>query len=608
MPVSLARRGVWAVVAVVVLIILVVAGLPLVASTQIVRDRIAYQMSAWTGYRVRLDEAPRIRIWPSFEAVLDDVTLLDWNETEPHAVLDAERIEVNLSALAALRGEVVFTAMRFIRPVVRLREEGGRLSMPTPQQWGRLARSIDTAKQAVMTAPNSPDTRVLPNDSFGVVEFVDGRITAGSGETRNDIVTSLTGTLDWPSLNRQATLSAKGIWHGESISVSASSAQPLILLGGGAAPVTLSLQAAPANASFKGTASLTGDNFVDGQLSVAAPSLNRLIEWTRANLPIAGRIGPVSVTSRLVGDMRRIKFENTTLDLDSSTGKGVVDMNFDNGRPLIAGTLAFDTLNLGALINAFSPLDAAIPSGRGTPVKMKGGGIDFDLRFSAVNATYGKAALTNVAAAIKVRDGLVTFDVSDATAFGGRMQFGMRADQAATSVEISMMGEQIDADKLPAGVGYKALTPQAKANFTLMLKGKGRDFETVLQTADGSFSASCGKGTVTGLNLDAFLKSSEEGGFFPLVAFEEGSLPIEGAEVKASIVKGIAQIDEAEARSGPYLLALDGLVPFAGRGLALYGSLTAPKGTDPRLEAPLTFFVGGSWSTPFVAAFSAKGE
>jgi len=606
MPISLARKSILAAVAVGILVILIVAVLPLVASTQIVRDRIAYQMSVWSGYRVRLDSTPEIRVWPAFQAVLHDVTFLDWNAEEPHTLLDAERVDLDLSALAALSGNVVFTRMHLIRPVLRLQQEGGKLRIPAPQDWGRLARSVSAARQIVSAAPAAPDTDALPSYSFGVVKVTDGRIVAAEGEEQSDVVTSVSGTLDWPSLNRKASLSATGIWHGESISLTASSAQPLILFGGGNASVELSLQSTPAALSFAGAANLANTNFVDGQLSVSAPSVSRLLEWMHVRSLVAGRLGALSLEARVVGDTNRLKLEQAALNLNSSAGKGLLDIGFGNGRPTIAGTLAFDTLDLQTLSSAFNPISPALKRVDGAG--LNGTGLDFDLRFSVANATYGGAAFSNVAAAAKMRDGLATFDISDATAFDGQIQFGVRADRTGAEelVEISMMGEDIDASGLATALGHQALIPQGRGTFSLMLRGKGQDFETVLQNADGSLSATLGKGSIPGVTLEAFLERSAEGDFFPLADLGGSSLPIDGAELKASVIKGVVQIDKAEAQSGQHRISIDGLVPLAGRGLALYGTLSAPQDADPRFTSPLTFFVGGSWSAPFVASFQTR--
>ncbi|UUP18435.1 AsmA family protein [Nitratireductor thuwali] len=603
---TLARKGVWAASAAVVLALLVVFGLPVIASTQIVRDSVASQMSAWSGYRVRLDETPQIQVWPAFRAVLHDVSLADWNPGDPAPVVEAERIEIDLSALAALRGDVVFTKMRLIRPLIRLRPGEDGYTLPAPKGWGKLARSVEAARALVSSAPASPDLQGLPNDVFGTIEIVEGRLIAqGSGE-HTDLMTSITGQLDWPALNRQASLSASGIWHGESVKIAASSAQPLILLGGGSAPVDVSIQSAPANATYKGTASFAGDSFIDGQISLAAPSLNRLMEWTHALTFAGNRVGPVTLSAQVTGDQRRLKFENAAIGFNGSGGKGLLDVSLGNGRPAVAGTLAFDALDLRALLNAFNPFSRTVMAD-GREQHLRIGGFDVDLRLSSTTAALGSVKLSGVAAAVKVKDGLETFDVSDASAFGGNLQFGMRADRtgAQDMIELRMTGEQIQTGEFGAAFGLERLVPQAQGSFSLMVRGTGSDLETVLQGADGSFTATLGKGTVPGLDMTRFLALSQEGDFFPLAALSEGTLAIDNAELRATITKGVAQIDRADARSGPYAISLDGLVPIAGRGLALYGTLGHAQNEAAAPPAPLMFFVGGSWSAPFIASFHA---
>ncbi|RUU08431.1 AsmA family protein, partial [Mesorhizobium sp. M6A.T.Ca.TU.002.02.2.1] len=146
---SLIRRGIWAIGVAVLVTALAVAALPLVASTRIVRDRIAWEMSAWSGFRVTIDGAPRIEVWPNFRAILADVTLSQWTETDAPPVIEAERVEVNLSAMAALRGDVVFSTARLIRPTIRVQRAANGLFLPALPSGGRITRSIDTARAVV---------------------------------------------------------------------------------------------------------------------------------------------------------------------------------------------------------------------------------------------------------------------------------------------------------------------------------------------------------------------------------------------------------------------------------------------------------------------------
>ncbi|KFB11105.1 AsmA family protein [Nitratireductor basaltis] len=598
---SLARKAAWSTGIVVVIALLLMVGLPLIASTQIVRDGIANQMSSWSGYRVRLDDTPEIEVWPTFRAVLNDVTLLDWNTRDPQPVVEAVRVEVELSALAALRGDVVFTRMRFIRPLVRLHGDRRGYHLPSPRDWGRLARSVEQAEQMVAQNGEAPAARALPDDPLGAIEFVDGRVIGAQSGTTQELITSLSGTLDWPALNRQASLNAKGIWRGEAVDVQVSSAQPLLLLAGSSAAVDLSVRSSPLNLSFKGTANLSGVDFFDGDLSASTPSLGRVMEWMQGVPAGANRVGPVSIAARMTGQNDRLKFENAALTVDESSAKGLLEIAFEQGEPSISGTLAFDQLNLRSTLNTFAASHVAVAArdGEGSVDQR----INVDMRFSVVNATYGSIALANVAAAAKSRDGLATFDISDATAFGGSLQMGLRVDRTGSfdTLEVSFSGEQVDTAMLAQKLQVSALLPRARGSFSLSLKGTGRTLDEILSSADGNITAEFGKGEIPGIHLPSFMQLSERGDFFALSEISEGALPVDTARLKATVRRGVADIETAEARSPSHVLELDGLVPFAGRGLALYGTLTDERTPE---AAPLMFFVGGSWASPFIAAFN----
>ena len=205
------RRGVLVLGIAALAVAALLVALPFIASNRIVRDRIALEMSAWSGYRVSIGAAPDIRIWPDFGAVLTEVSLTPRDSPDGQPVIEAERVEVELSPLAALRGDVVFSTARLVRPILRLRKTSSGTFMPVPPGGGRIAASIDTARRVVAESPGAPDHGSLPADVFGKVEFLDGTILAGDAA----IVTGLAGKVEWPALNRPGSAKAEGMWRGE---------------------------------------------------------------------------------------------------------------------------------------------------------------------------------------------------------------------------------------------------------------------------------------------------------------------------------------------------------------------------------------------------------
>ena len=79
-------------------------------------------------------------------------------------------------------------------------------------------------------------------------------------------------------------------------------------------------------------------------------------------------------------------------------------------------------------------------------------------------------------------------------------------------------------------------------------------------------------------------------------------MAIDRAEIRATLAEGAARIEKAEARIGERVLALSGVIPYVGGGLALSGAVARPDtASGDATTAEASFFVGGSWSAPFVS-------
>src|SRR5690606_34853923 len=203
-----------------------------------------------SGYRVALGEAPELEVWLAFRATLRDVSFHEWSG-ESQAVLEADRLDVSLSPLAAVRGRIEMSAISMYRPSLRLARTETSLELPASPGGGRIVQAIHTAKRLITADPKNPDVTSLPSDAFGTVEFSDGKIAVVNGDNVESL-TNLSGKITWPALNRTLRVTANGVWRGESVNVEASAATPLILMGGGNGDLTASLKSALVEASFEG--------------------------------------------------------------------------------------------------------------------------------------------------------------------------------------------------------------------------------------------------------------------------------------------------------------------------------------------------------------------
>lgn len=581
--------------------LLLLVALPWIASTQIVRDRIAFELSAWSGHRVELGEAPSIVIWPTFQARLVDVALYDWSQPEGEPVLEAEAAEIDLSAFAALRGDVVFSAMRLQRPRLRI-------AVPEPArakalESGVVGRAVVSARKVVDANPAAPDTSKLPGDAFGTIEFVDGQVVIEEHGRETELITSLSGRLAWPSLNRAAELSASGIWRGENVTLEASSAQPLLLMAGGNTATKLNVTSNLVNASFDGSASLAPEPFLDGTISMSSPSLRRMLEWSQTEISPGAAVGEASLSAHVTGGASRLKFENVQLALGGSTGVGVLEASYAEGNPALTGTLDFETLDFASFLTAFSPLAAGRGNLESEIDTSFSDEITLDLRLSAAAASIHSIAVEDLAAVVQVKPGLAAFDISDATIFGGTLQTGLRIERSpgGNKVDMRLLATEVNAAELAAALGSERLSLEGPVDISVLLEGTGHDWKEVLGAAEGTISATMGAGTIRGFDLARFRESLSKGDFFSLLAVAEGTQALEGARIKATVRDGAAYIEQADFLLDGNLLSLDGVIPLVSRALLLSGDITARSAGGAGQQRRASFYVGGGWEAPIVS-------
>jgi AsmA protein len=603
---ALLRRAMWAGVAAIAAASALVLALPFIASTRLAGERIAEDMRAWSGLDVAVAEAPRIRFWPALQADLTGVTL---SLPDGGAALTAERVEIELSALAALAGNVDFSTARFIRPTVRLAEGSGMPALPPDS---RLGGAIRQARDIVLENRLTPDRSRLPDDDFGIVEFSEGRLVRMSGGVEEEIASGLDGKLDWQTLSGRAAIKASGAVRGEPASIDISTGNAMLLLGGAGTQVTLALKSAPMTIAFDGTASLGDSPYADGRASLSTPSARKLMEWPTAAGADNPAPSPITLEGDINGDPARVRLENAAVTVDGRAARGELDLSLSGKRPKLSGSLAFDTLDLAAFLKAFTPFDAtaqaaprAIDEGFGADFGADfAGRLDLDLRLSAARASVGAFEMADFAATTRIDEGIAAFDISDASIFGGGVQAGLRFDRTGGGLhaEMRVLASDIDGGALGAASGLAAVVPQAPASLSLILKGDGASWAALMASAGGSFTADFGQGTIPGLDVDGLVARAKAGVPFPLAEVAAAS-SIGSMHVKATVAAGRAKVERSEIRSPLNRVTVSGSVGLANGMLALRGTAEPPARALPGsagTPSATTFLIDGIWSAATV--------
>ncbi len=605
MPVSVIKKGLIGISIAVLIVALAVAALPFLISTTVMRDRIAQEIGTWSGYRVGLGAVPEITLLPSPRAVLKNVTLSRWGAGDAPPVIRSERVEIDLSPFAALRGRVSFSAVTLTRVQIRLeRRSDASYGLPLPT-GGRFMRAVTIARDAVAADPSNPDISQFPAETIGNITIRDGRLMAGDD---TELLSSFNGELSWPALNRRAIFNGNAIWHGETVSVDATANQFLVLLAGGIAPLNLKLSATPLSVSFDGAASISDLAFIDGNVELSSPSLRRTLEWFRTEIQPGEAIGAVALVARASGDFQRLKLDDAEITLGGNTGIGALNYTFNKAVPELAGTLAFDRLDLKSFVSAFTELPIGSGARQSEIDTAFVDQINLDLRLSASEATAGQISLSSVAATANIKEGLAVFDISDSTAFSGNVQAGFRIDRkdGNNHGEVRLLASDVDAAAFTRALGQPRLVPEATGTISVILKGPIANWDSIPETASGSIVAKFGAGRIVGLDFSTFLDRVAKEGFFSLGSVSDGSLTIEQAELKATVAQGVAQLEKAEVTTTEGTIALAGIIPYLGRSLALSGAISSPPeeggGDEDAIPQSATiFFAGGSWDNPFIS-------
>lgn len=607
----------------------ILVALPYLVSTDLIRARLIQEISNWTGYTVESRQSPQISFFPVFSASLGDLTIRNpWQAEGAAPFMQAERIEVDLSLISALMGNIEFTETKIVRPrfvidepIKSLSEIGEALA----KSDGRIGDVVREARAAVEADPAKPDMSAVSSQPFGRVRLEDAMVTFirpinGAEEQ----ISSISGVFDWPQTSGAASFRGRAIWHGEETEIDSSATRALLLLAGGTSPLQVNLSSTPLTLSFSGSANISRDQFYEGTLSLTSPSLRRTLEWSKmASIPGAP-IGSFALDASVSGSANRVKLDGMTATLNDNPAQGGIEIVLNEGAPSITGTLAFETLDLHSVFSGFMPLpngsadtDAVIDTAF---LKQ----LNLDLRLSTQKATLGSVNLSKVAATAQIRNGRAIFDIGEASAFDGSVAASFQlADEGdgATLGELRLNGTDVNSTAIASLLRLGNRFELGKGMVSLVLRGPISRWSSAMANAKGTLTMRFGEGQIRSIDLNSLLSKAKTDRFFSLNEKTDAWLAFDRLEIKANITDGVAALEAAQIQNKSGTLNFAGIVTLIGRSLALTGDFATPvpaaapaEGTAPDAPKPeptfnhTRFFIGGSWDNPFISPIIPPGN
>ncbi|WP_394690719.1 AsmA-like C-terminal region-containing protein [Hoeflea sp.] len=593
----------------------IAVSMPLAVSSGVVRDRLERDIGAWAGHAVSLGDAPSLDFWPTPTITLDNVVISPATFADGDPIMRADSIVANFNLFSAIAGAPSFTEFRLIRPTFNLELYPDGTSNWSSSQ-GQLAQGIKSAlarHQAEQAGEPIPASAIIPDSAaLGTVTIEDGTLRwirdPGAEAER---LTAINGSLAWTAPTAPARADITAIFRGEQMMLNGSTSAPLLFLGKNTAPVELQLSSSPLTLEFNGSASLGPDLYGSGALSLFSPSVRRTLEWSGADIKPGEALGALELTAQLSAEPTRAKLDDLIIMIDANRGIGVLDLELhEDTPPMIAGTLAFNSLDIASFLQAFTPLPrggADIASTIDTRFLRE---IGLDLRLSAQSASFGPVVLSNLAAAARVEQGRANFDVGDATAYGGsligRIAVSEKGIDGGLDIQLSTrntnFGQFFDA------AGLSGPLPRGTGSLDIELTSPYPTWATALTDLTGELRLALDAGFVPGFNVLKFRELAATERFFDLAQLGASArFAFETARFEAMIAAGEADLKVAELVGPEQTVSLSGVIPYTRSSLAIAGVLdqTPPAegeaATEQDAPPPVRFFLGGSWPQPVIS-------
>ena len=529
-----------------------------------------------------------IAIFPRFAAIAHDVEIGAFDAAGAPA-MKAKTLEVDLSRLAAFANQLKINALRFDEADIRLIRDGAGNWLPASMA-SPLAPVILAEQRAADAGALTPEPKA--NWNVGSVRMTRSRLRFTSPAGTSEDLSDADLMLAWPSVTAPLTVSGGGTWRGKPARFSARLQNPIPMAAGNNSAVTLQAQSGPATMSFDGFANLQNFFFTNGDLKFETPSMGELLAWIGADVDPGASMGSMGLSAKLTAKDDHLNFNDAVINFNGNPASGVFELKPDGKIPALSGTLAFEQLDLASFLAAFS---VGIAPGSTKPGVNFLQQINLDLRLSAKAGNAGPVPLSEIAAAIRIKDGNADFDLGDAAVAGGRLQGDLKVREAAglPDASISLRFSDLDLGRLIGNSDGPMIS--APISGMAAAQGKYAAFMPFILAARGELELKASKGNVRNFGLAGFRQRLDAGALFNLPLTYSGVEPINAISMKARIEDGVAILSDGRVSLAGGEMAFTGALPIVSEGVALSGQLTDAEGGAVR-----RFFIGGSASLPFV--------
>lgn len=446
-----------------------------------IRADIVDQLAAWSGGEVELNGPVRLHYFPDLAVTAGSFHIKNTPHLPHVDSIAASAIRVELGLRSLILPEAILHRIELTGLDVLLHPSVGK---------------PDTAKARAKISLFLEALRSLPIPEMSVID--------GAIGLPGDI-----GGAAFSAVNASASLSGSGIfkssgsivWRGQPLNYSVRASIPGPAKESTTSPLTLSLNGPLVTAEVEGDIAITDGMRGMGTLNLQIPDLRRFTQWMGLLTPEGPGLGLFQASGGFRWGQHRLGFDEGQFTLDGNRALGALTLDFGGIRPLVSGTLAFSSFDVGpyaAKTEAASAGDAATtarkPVSANFPLLHH---LDLDLRLSTSTVetpllTLGQVAMSATAKAGRLSADFAILDLCGGNG-NGRMDFDAAAPQAA--VRLTGNFNRLTAQTcLRLAFGNSPIT--ANLDLLVDVASKGRTGRDILKHLNGKVSVESAGGTL----------------------------------------------------------------------------------------------------------------
>ena len=591
------KRLITGAMIVLLLIAACVTAIPFLVSSQTVRNGITAKIEEITGRKVTFQGNPSLSFNPFLGFEISDLELASPQDIEGDVpLLKVEKVKAQINLLPALIGKVEITEYQFLRPRIYLKTDvnGNR-------NWIFENGEFHKATQKALQNRTSQTSESLPVFALGDLLITDGILIYEDASTdTKETISGMNGMFSWPEADTTLDISGNGIWRGEGITINLDIENPIEIFSGGESPVVVDVNSQPISLSFDGAANMFANLFVKGEFEAKSPSINRLAEVLKINLGDFKSSDPWSTQGTLEATANNTNLSDASFSIGNDTATGVIRVSTsDEGKSKLDGTLAFEQIDL---VNYFNSLGLTLDK-KISPTLAND--LNIDLRVSSQSINIGTITLDKVAAAIIVDEQGWTFDIGDASAFGGKLvaKLGERFQEDKRQAFLELSTSDMNAQTITDLFAAKAIGISGITSFNANIRTNKLSEGLLNSGLNGTFSVNFADGQLNGIDLNKLVAQKDDSLSDKTFEFNlNDSTSFQKMNIKMFLNNGVAALSQSNVETEGTIIQAIGDINLYGGKLDIQLQEVGENGPEP-----YRYLLNGPLLNPNIAVQNGKG-